>query len=219
MPFPVLTQALLAPAEHSLMHLLRHAPATKEKLRAFHGRMLTLDIRSVARINVRLLDSGPELSLGSEADTDACLSGSLNEFLTLARAQDKVSSLMKSQIDISGDTDFALAVTRVLQNSDADWESFISPLTGGLLAHQLGRGFRSFLRWNQGTTETLKQASRDYLQDETGLLVSPVLMQDFSMQVDQLRLAADRVEARIARLESLQTTQDASQSPYGGNDQ
>lgn len=205
MPLPVLTQALLIPAEHSLRHLLRHAPAARLKLKAFHGQVIALDIQNVARINLRLLNDAPELSLGEEADAAVCLRGQLNDFLELARADDKASSLMKSRIEIDGDTDLAMSVTRILQNAGMDWESFISPLTGGLLAHQIGRGLRHALRWGHQTSATLQQAGRDYLQDETGVLAPPALVSDFSAGVDQLRLAADRIEARITRLEAQQT--------------
>lgn len=202
----VLTQALLIPAEHTLHHMLRHAPLTRRKLQAHQGRVMALDVSGYARISVRFLPEGPELSLSQNQDdqllcADVTLRGSVNAFLTLARADDKVSVLMKSDIEIDGDTDFALSVTRILQSADMDWESFISPLTGGLLAHQIGSQFRRFLRWGERTSGTLKQAGRDYLQDESDMIAAPVLQQEFSQDVDRLRLACDRLEARLARLE------------------
>lgn len=207
----VLTQALLIPAEHTLHHMLRHAPLTRRKLQIHQGRVMALDVAGYARISVRFLPEGPELSLQgpSHDDTapgaDVTLHGSLNAFLSLGRADDKVSVLMKSDIEIDGDTDFALSVTRTLQAADMDWESFISPLTGGLLAHQIGTGLRRFLRWGERTSGTLKQAGRDYLQDETAIVAAPVLQQEFCQDVDRLRLACDRLEARIALLEQRQS--------------
>lgn len=209
----VLTQALLIPAEHTLHHMLRHAPLTRRKLQAHQGRVMAMDVADYGRISVRFLPDGPELGLSqpqddTAPDAEVTLRGSLNAFLTLARADDKVSVLMKSDIEIDGDTDFALSVTRILQAADMDWESFITPLTGGLLAHQIGRGVRRFLRWGERTSDTLQQAGRDYLQDESEVIAAPLLQQEFSHNVDQLRLACDRLEARISQLE-----QRASNAP------
>ena len=137
-----------------------------------------------------------------DTPADVTLSGSLQDFLQLARASDKASELINSQIDMDGDTELALTLTRTVQNLDIDWEALIQPVTGGLLAHQLGKGVRGLLKWSRDTRGTYRRATKEYLEDEAGIVTPAPLLDEFSAATDALRLAADRIEARIARLEN-----------------
>src|SRR5690606_42039322 len=64
--------------------------------------------------------------LRNDAEADATLSGSLTDFLALAAAQDKANTLINSAIDMSGDSEFALGLTRIAQQLDIDWEALLS---------------------------------------------------------------------------------------------
>ena len=46
----------------------------------------------------------------------------------------------------------------------------------------------------------MQTAGKEYLEEEAHVLVPAALAEHFSEQVDQLRMATDRAEARIAQL-------------------
>jgi ubiquinone biosynthesis protein UbiJ len=205
----VLGQALCIPAELAINNILKHDAATIAALGRHQGRLLGITIVGVANVTVRLLDNDIQLGMSSDhVDTEVTLSGSMKDFIGLARAEDKASELINSNIDMDGDTELALAVTRIVQKLDIDWEAVISPVTGGVIAHQLGKGLRSMFGWGRTTSATYRQAGKDYLEDEARLITPEPLARQFSNDVDELRLATDRLSARIAQLQQQATNKE-----------
>ncbi|WP_430461028.1 ubiquinone biosynthesis accessory factor UbiJ [Thalassolituus sp. LLYu03] len=193
-------QALCVPVEAAVNHVLRYDPPALTALSRHQGRLLGLNIDGISPLYVRILDTGIGLSFSNEAVADATLSGSVRDFLALAGADDKANTLINSAIDMDGDSEFAIALTRVAQTLDIDWEAVIAPATGGLLAHQIGKGLRGLLSWGKSTGSTYQTAVKDYLEDEAQLVTPKPLIQQFADDVDDLKLATDRLSARIDRL-------------------
>ena len=204
----VLSQAMCLPVERVINHALRQDNATLARLARQEGRMAAVDIEGLGRFNVRLLRDGIALSMTPDSDSEVVLSGKLTDFLELARAEDKAHELINSDIDMDGDTELALYLTRTVQALDIDWESAIQPLTGGLLAHQIGKGLRSLSRWSSDTGSTYRTAAKEYLEDELQAVTPSAMLDDFATQTDDLRLMMDRIEARIAGLENKKKTED-----------
>lgn len=203
-----LLQAFCIPAEAAINHVLRYDPVALRQLGRSQGRLLAIVIDGAIPVRVRVLDNGISLSAGNnyeetsaEAIADATLSGSLSDFLALARADDKANTLINSAIDMDGDSEFAIGLTRVAQQLDIDWEAVIEPATGSLLAHQLGKGLRGLLKWGKSTAATYRVAVKDYLEDEAQLVTPKPLIAQFADDVDDLKLATDRLAARIERLQ------------------
>ena len=204
----VLSQAMCLPVEGVINYALRQDSATLSRLARQEGRMAAVDIEGLGRFNVRLLRDGIALSMTPDSDSEVVLSGKLTDFLELARADDKAHELINSDIDMDGDTELALYLTRTVQALDIDWESAIQPLTGGLLAHQIGKGLRSLSRWSSDTGSTYRTAAKEYLEDELQAVTPSAMLDDFATQTDDLRLMMDRIEARIAGLENKKKTED-----------
>lgn len=203
-----LLQAFCIPAEAAINHVLRYDPVALRQLGRSQGRLLAIVIDGAIPVRVRVQDNGISLSAGNnyeetsaEASADATLSGSLSDFLALARADDKANTLINSAIDMDGDSEFAIGLTRVAQQLDIDWEAVIEPATGSLLAHQLGKGLRGLLKWGKSTAATYRVAVKDYLEDEAQLVTPKPLIAQFADDVDDLKLATDRLAARIERLQ------------------
>lgn len=199
---PVLSQALCLPIEVVLNQVMKQDPAALQRLAKHEGRMMGIVITGMAQINVRITRDGVNLSLTPDVEADVVLSGSGTDFLNLAQASDKANELINSNIDMDGDTELALSITRVVQTLDIDWEALIQPLTGGVLAHQIGKGARRLFQWGKDTSRTYRRAGKEYLEDEVQLITPAPLLDQFNADVDQLRLSTDRLEARIARVEN-----------------
>ena len=212
-----LLQAACVPFEAAINHVLRYDPAALNSLSRQQGRLLCVRIDALNPVLIRIVDNGIVLSLapatgdnGSLNSADATLSGSAADFFALARASDKAHALISSAIDMDGDSEFALSLTRVAQNLDIDWEALITPLTGGLLAHQLGKGLRGLLSWGKSSAPAYRNAVKEYLEDEAQLLAPAPLAAQFADEVDQLRLATDRLEARTLRLAARMQQNDST---------
>ncbi len=211
LPFE-LQQSMVLPVELSINKMLSFDPATQAKLSRYQGKVLALSIVAPAAteattLYVRVLDGEVSFSLSEHMHFDACLTGSLPDFIALALSSNKSDRLINSDIDLSGDSEFAIAVTGIIEHLDIDWEALISPITGGILAHQVGSSVRSILSWGKTVLGTQKIAAKDYLETEAGLIASAEQVSRFANQVDEIRLAADRLAARIELLQKKQSSE------------
>lgn len=201
------SQALILPVEAAINHVLKSDPASLAKLAEFNGKTLAVSIAGTLtgtlRGTLRVLSDGISISLVNDTEPDVLLTGTSKDFLNLAKAENKASELINSDIQFNGDVDLALAITRILQGLDIDFEAMIAPLTGGLVAHQIGSAFRGLLKWGKSTGKTYASMGQDYLLDEAKLVAPKPLIDTFGKEVDNLKLATDRLTARLQRIESL----------------
>ena len=60
------------------------------------------------------------------------------------------------------------------------------------------------LSWGKSTSATYRTAVKEYLEDEVEAVTPAPLMRHFADEVDELKLATDRLSARIDRLSARQ---------------
>lgn len=200
---PSIDSALCASIETSLNAMLKHDPALLQALAKFDGKRIRIQSDDWLILVVTLVPAGFHLSLRDEDECDTTIFGSISELLEVALASDKADALMNGGIDISGSSALVLDLAKVIQQLDIDWEALISPATGGIIAHQIGKGFRNLIKWGKDSGQTLATSSKEYLEDEVQLLVPKPLNEHFSQQVADLRLATDRAEARLQQIKQL----------------
>lgn len=205
-----LSHSLLIPLEASVNQLLKQDPVALQHIAAEAGRLVCIKVNDIQPLYIRLLDQGVAFSFRNEARPDVIMRGSLADFKALARAGDKANQLINSAIDMDGDSELSIRLTRLVQQLDIDWEALIQPLTGSLLAHQLGKSVRGLFRWGKSSASTYRVAAKDYLEDEAQLVTPQPLLDQFADEVDELRFASDRLQAR---LDQLQARQQASDDP------
>lgn len=209
----MLSQAVCIPAETAVNHLISHDPGALKAIQAHAGRLVCIEVSDLTPLYIRLLDSGIELSLHNEAQPDVTMRGSLADFLSMAKADDKANQLINSAIDMDGDTELSIALTKIAQQLDIDWEALIEPATGSLIAHQVGKNVRNLIKWGHASGKTFQVATKDYLEDEVQLVTPEPLISEFADQVDQLRFSTDRLKARIDRLQQQRAEQNDGTPP------
>jgi len=200
---PSIDSALCASIERSLNAVLKHDPALLSALSKFDGKRICIQSDDWLIVVVTICPAGLQLSLQDDSECDTTIFGSISELLSVALASDKADALMNGDVDISGSSALVLDIAKIMQQMDIDWEALIAPLTGGLVAHQIGKGLRSVFKWGQDSRQTLATSSKEYLEDEIQLLVPKPLAQHFTSQVSELRLATDRTEARLEHIKQL----------------
>lgn len=200
---PSIDSALCASLESSLNALLQHDPALLQALGKFDRKRIRIQSSDWFIMVVTIQPEGFHFSLQDEDECDTTIFGSISELLSVALTSDKADALMNGDIDISGSSALVLDLAKIIQQMDIDWEALLSPVTGGLVAHQIGKGFRSLIKWGKDSGQTLASSSKEYLEDEIHLLVPKPLAEHFSEQVADLRLATDRAEARLEHLKQL----------------
>ena len=141
------------------------------------------------------------IDLGHEGEPDASLAGTPLSLLSMVGpgAADRMRS---AGIRISGDAEVAQRFQNLLQQAQPDFEEELSRVVGDVAAHQLANFARGFFGWGRKAADSFSLNVAEYLQEEGRDVPTRVELEEFLEAVDHLREAADRVEARLAHLES-----------------
>jgi ubiquinone biosynthesis accessory factor UbiJ len=105
------------------------------------------------------------------------------------------------QARVSGDAELAAALSFVAANIRWEFEEDLSRIIGDAPAHRAGQTLRAAARWPGQLARAGARNAAEYLSEETRLLATSLDSEDFSLAVDELRDAAERLDKRLARLE------------------
>jgi ubiquinone biosynthesis accessory factor UbiJ len=207
------TPAWLAAVEALLnrgVHASMRATAIARRL---DGTALRLDIEGIASIRISvvggrlsLIDAGSPLDAEADGSADAAIVGSPRALLRLAagtgwggaagRHTDRGAAAM-----VTGDAEIANSYRELLALARPDLEEELSRLVGDVPARRLSQFALKTLEWARRARRTAGENIAEYLQEESRDLVNKPELDEFLQGVDTLRETADRVDARIARLE------------------
>ena len=200
---------LFLPAvEKSIEAVLKMDPDTRGRLASINGKSIRVNISSPA---VSLLLSVAEgrvlLALPDDndgLDPDLTISGSIASLRSLLDGNDAVYT---GDVGIEGDIGTSGQLKQILVLLDPDWQDALSPYLGDGLTHRLDMAQADLGRWLRRTREGVRQNTSEYLQEEVEVLAPNSEVQLFCAVVDDTRAAADRLTARVQRLEAARDTQ------------
>jgi ubiquinone biosynthesis protein UbiJ len=178
-------------------------PDNRARMAALEGRCIGIDLTG---FNLQLYlypgEHGLRISGEHEGPADTVLHGSP---LALARlglgGATGNKPLFSGEVTISGDVETGQAFRAILDAMDIDWEEHLARLTGDTFAHRLGNAARRAGRALRHGRLTVERDVGDYLREELRLLPARIEIENFAADVDRLRTDADRLAARIKRLQ------------------
>ena len=185
--------------EQSIEALLKLDPESREKLSSLDGKLIRVNVTSPP-LSVTLSVADGKVYVVGDANTpaDTTISGSLSALRSLAGGNDAV---YRGDVTLEGDLGAGQQLKEIMAGIDPDWEEIISPLVGDTLAYRLGAAGRQLGNWLERTRASLHQNTSEYLQEEAEVLAPNSAVREFCNEVDEVRAAADRLEARLRRLE------------------
>lgn len=192
---------MTAVLEDAVNRLLRLDPDTLARLGEFDGKCIGLQLAGDDRdAAFFLFPSAGGFRIRTRHDTapDVTIRGDLPVFTRLVFGDS--TTRRAGELQISGDIELGQRFQRVLKSLDIDWEEHSARLVGDVAAHQLGRTARGLRAWARSSRGYLEQDLREYLQEESRLLVRREAVDRFLGAVDTLRADADRFEQRLTRL-------------------
>lgn len=197
----MLRQALLASAEQGLNRVLRLDPTALPRLARLAGRIIEIDCSAPAmQLFVLVEEDGLRLASSWAADADCRLRAPASSLVRLLVSRQKTAVLHEPQVSIDGDSGVLMSLAEVLQDIELDWEYEASRWLGPVGAQLLGTGVRTPTRWLRESGDSLRQDLADYLTEESRALVGQQEAEARFSEIDDLKLALDRLEARIERL-------------------
>ncbi len=141
------------------------------------------------------------LSLQAPTQIDTTISGPLNGFIHLILNKQQ-ADLRAHDMKIYGDLFCAESLQKLMANLDIDWEEELSKYTNDAIAHQICLRLNQLRNYQQRSSDSLAGMITEYLQEEARILPTKSEVDEFMQEVDQLRLAVDRLAARIEAYEN-----------------
>ena len=192
------TLNLLASALNNYLALDPEAP---EKLTAFDGKVICIDIRGPNK-TIYLLINGNRIKVVKtyEKEPDATIIGSPAALFKLGVRRDSAPLFFAGEVEIRGDTRLGRQFKSLLAEMEIDWEEHLSRLVGDIAAQRIASLFNELTKWSKSAADNLADDVGEYLQEESRDVVSGAEMGMFYQRVDKLRDDTERLKARIDRL-------------------
>lgn len=203
MSFALLQNSLLLPLEFALNTVLALDAASKTRLQRMEGSTLAVHVSQPALsvyVNVR----GGRVQLASihEGSETASLRGSATALAGLLLHREAIDSLHAHGVELRGDTAFVQQLQTLLRDLDIDWEYHLSRLFGDIPTQAFADGVRGAGEGLRKTGARVRDNVDEYLHEESGLLPDANALDALYKEIEELKLRAERLEARVARLQS-----------------
>ena len=204
------TAAWLASAEAMLNRGIGASAQAAALARRLEGTSLQVDIEGFSRIRTAAVGGRLALLAGDDAGAayapaDASISGSppafLQRLLGGANRQPGGPAAMSRPVQIRGDAEIADLYRKLIILARPDPEEELSRWIGDIPARRLSQFAGRVLGAARHARRTAGENIAEYLQEEGRDLVNKTELEEFLRGVDDLRETADRIEARLGRLE------------------
>ena len=196
-------QVFSAAIEASLNRYLQLDPEGLPRFSALEGKIIALEIRGINQ-QLFLFPSSDGFMVLADFDeaADATISGTPIALAKLGLADDPRDQLFNGEVEITGDVSVANQFSRLFSQLNIDWEELLAQNVGDITAHKMGNLVRDIGQWAKRSTQSINLDAGEYLQEEVHLSPANAELRHFIKQVDELREAADRLEARMKQLKS-----------------
>ena len=196
-----MTPGLLRPLEEMLNRRIAGSSRARAILDGLAGR--SMEIRFAATpLRVRMAAASGTLTVRPAGDepADAVIEGTPLSFLRLATG-DAAKSIRAGGMDVRGDAEIAEGFRRLLEAARPDIEEELSRFTGDVAAHYLAGFAREAADFGRRAGDTFARNAAEYLTEESRDLPVRLEVEEFLEDVDRLREAVDRLDARVAARE------------------
>jgi ubiquinone biosynthesis protein UbiJ len=202
------TPAWLASAEALLNRNLDATDAGASLLKRAEHSSLQVEIDGMTRIRALVASGRLMLVPGDDTPADATISGPPMALWNLARGSSQGVGTARGatahgtpSVQVHGNAEVAGLYREIFALARPDWEEELSRWVGDIPARQLSRAAKQALTWVRGAGRSFGENISEYLTEESRDLVNSVEHAEFLRGVDRVRETADRIDARLARLE------------------
>jgi ubiquinone biosynthesis protein UbiJ len=198
---PPLRQFAGRALERALDRALALDPDTTRQLVALEGRSVQIDLQG-AGIVVTLTVQDARLRVGPpRADSALRVTATPGSLLAMALRRGE-GSMPPGKVEIAGDAELARRLEQLATRFAPDFEEAFAQGFGDVFGVPLARALRGTWTHVRDSATHLSEDAADWLRDEARLAVPRGELDDFLDDVDALRERAERLHARLARLDA-----------------
>ncbi len=194
------TPAWLASAEAMLNRGIDASTDAQALARRLEGTSLQIDVDSALSVRASAHQGRLVLAAGDDGAASAVISGSVPALLQLFKGAPRQPG--KPSAQIRGDAEVANLYRELFTLARPDPEEELSRWIGDFAARRVAGFARQTMAFAGHLKRTAGENIAEYLQEEGRDLVNATEHEEFLRGVDEVRETADRIEARLARLEA-----------------
>lgn len=170
---------------------------TVGRLEPLRGKLVRLELKGLGiDLYFRGRDDGLGVSAEDESTPNTTIGGTPLALLAMAVPDWRAPG---SGVRIEGEAGTGQAFEKLLKQLDPDWEAIFVERFGPVVGHRLWGMLRGAGTGARHVSTTAADQAARFLREESGLLVAREEVEDFVHEVDELREAVDRLEARLRR--------------------
>jgi ubiquinone biosynthesis protein UbiJ len=178
-------------------------PEFPRRLDALEGKTTRFEIPGVnLDVYLKIVQRRILLRDFPDSGCDLTVRGTALGLLALLRAEDPLEPVHSGAVELRGDVQLARDLKNIFALLDIDWEELLARGLGDWPAHQIGNLARQFRQWRERSHESVQRSVGEYLQEESRLLPARIEIENFITDVDAMREALDRLEARMSRMQA-----------------
>lgn len=178
----------------ALNHLLGQASWARQQLRGFAGRHARFDMPPW-RLAFQISPDGL-FEPTAESEVDVTVTLPADTPLVALQGIDRAMSA----VHVTGNAEFATALSFVLKNLRWDAEEDLSRLVGDIAAHRIVGVSSRLTSWQKQAARNLAENAAEYLGEESGLATSMGDFNAFRTELAEFTRRLDQLEARARAL-------------------
>lgn len=194
---PSMIQKIAPAIEKAINLALSLDPVSQKKLNLLQGCVFELAITAPTQTLFFGSEDGKVIIMPPQENASVCLSGRAFSLIKLANTQNKTSLFRNKEITISGDAVRAQQIQGLMASIKIDWEGILAALIGDVPAHLIGSSLRQSVAFGKNVSQSFMTDLEEFVKYEVRLIPSKALAKNNFEAIDQLRLATDRLEARL----------------------
>ncbi len=225
-PFDALKPAAGRVLQAALNRAVALDPETRAALPALDGRRIELALASPP-LALQLRVEGDRLVVGpvdSAQEPDLAVRSTLGALfaqlpaLLGGGAREDHAAAAPGSMRISGDAELAQRLQRLAKRFDPDWQQPFAAVFGDVLGVQIANACATALRQARALAGDAAESAAEFVVEESRDVVGRDELAAFNDDVDQLREDAERLLARVARLQQAPAAagDDDALMPAGG---
>ena len=192
---------IAAGVERALETAFKNSSAARADLAKLEGKVVRLELIGLP-LTLHFLAQDGKMTVASDYHGEAQVSVRVPAASLVATALKRDPEAVQKGMQMNGEAETAQVFSRLLRNADLDWEELLAQRIGDVAARQVGNAVRGFMKWSQDSGTRLGQDLADYLHYESRDLPPRHEVQGFVSDVDRLRDDAERLSARLKRVQA-----------------
>jgi ubiquinone biosynthesis protein UbiJ len=194
---PSISAAITASIESIINSALGYDPASMQKIAAISDVLAIQSTRPALTLYCHGSNDGVRIMSHCESPVTTQLSGTPLALISLLK---KPTTLANSGVELTGSVGLLQHWQAILNELDIDWEDAISTVLGDLAGPITAKTISGGISWTKHQSAEQTQLFKEYITEELKVTPSKPELNIFSNAVSELKMDAERLQARFTQL-------------------